>query len=182
MEPTKISWKNIKSRLTGMDTPSLIMLIHDLYALNKENKEFLQGKVGGETAFASLCEEASRKIIKEFFPERGFGRARIAPVKKLITGYKKATGDPIGTANLTLLFIEQFVKYCREYGGEADSKFDALSVAMKELFKILETCPAIIDVLMVEERLYKVKTDASYFGYGVEDEIADLIDDIEALE
>lgn len=182
MEPTKISWKNIKTSLAGMDADSLITLIHDLYALNKENKEFLQGRVGGEAAYTRLREDAARKIEKEFFPDRGFGRARIAPVKKLIAGYKKATGDPIGTADLTLLFIEQFVKYCREYGDCADAKLVSLNVAMKELLKIIETCPAIIDVLMIEERLAKVKSDASYFGYGVEDEISDLIDDIEALE
>lgn len=165
-----------------MDAASLISLIHDLYALNKDNKEFLQGRVGGEAAFADLREDAARKIIKEFFPDRGFGRARIAPVKKLITGYKKVTGDLIGTADLTLLFIEQFVKYVDEYGGEAQSKFDALSVAMRELLKILETCPAIIDVLMVEERLARVKVDASDIGHDVEFKISDLMDDIEALD
>ena len=182
MDQPKISWKNIKSSLNGMDAPSLISLIHDLYALNKENKEFLQGRVGGEAAFAGLREDAARKIEKEFFPDRGFGRARIAPVKKAITGYKKATGDPIGTADLTLLFIEQFVKYVGEYGGEAESKIDALIVAMRELLKILETCPAIIDVLLVEERLARIMVDASDIGYGVEFEISDLMDGIEALD
>ena len=66
--------------------------------------------------------------------------------------------------------------------GEADTKFVSLSVAMKELLKILKICPTIIDVLAVEERLALVKFDASFFGYGVEDEISELIDDIEALE
>ena len=165
-----------------MDAAPLISLIHNLYALNKENKDFLQGRVGGEAAFASLREDAARKIKKEFFPDRGYGRARIAQIKKAITGYKKATGDPIGTADLTLLFIEQFVKYVDEYGGEAESKFDALSVAMRELLKILETCPAIIDVLLVEERLARVKVDASDIGYGVEFEISDLMEDIQALD
>ena len=165
-----------------MDAKSLISLIHDLYALNKENKEFLQGRVGGEATYASLCENAAKKIKHEFFPERGFGKARIAQVKKAIAGYKIATGDPIGTAGLTLQFIEQFVKLCREYGGEEESKLNSLSVAMRELLKILETCPAIIEILNIEERLLKAKKDASYFGYGIEDEIFDLIDDIKALE
>ncbi len=165
-----------------MDVDTLISLIHDLYALNKENKKFLQGRVGGVAAHASLLENGERKIIQEFFPDRGFGKARIAPVKKIIYGYKKATGDIIGTADLTLIFIEQFVKYCREYGGEADAKFVSLRIAMKELLKIVEICPAIIDVLAIEERLDRVKIDASYFGYGVKDDISYLIDDIEAFE
>ena len=116
MGPLTVSWRGIKTQLAGLDTDTIICLIHDLYALNKENKEFLQGRVGGEAAYASLLESGTKKIIQEFFPDRGFGRARIAPVKKIIYGYKKATGDLIGTADLTLLFIEQFVKYCREYG------------------------------------------------------------------
>lgn len=116
-----------------MDANSLISLIHDLYALNKENKEYLQGRVGGEAAYASLRENATKKIKHEFFPERGFGKARIAPVKKAFQSYKKATGDLIGTADLTLQFIEQFVKLCREYGVKADEKLVALRSAMKEL-------------------------------------------------
>lgn len=182
MGPSTVSWLGIKTQLTGLDTDTLISLIHDLYALNKENKEFLLGRVGGEAAYASLLEKGTKNIIQEFFPDRGFGKARIAPVKKIISGYMKATGDLIGTADLTLLFIEQFVKYCREYGGEADTKFVSLSVAMKELFKIVLKCPAIIDALVIEERLSLVKFDASYIGYGVEDELSDLIDDIKALE
>lgn len=176
------SWRDIKTNLTGMNANSLISLIHDLYALNKENKEYLQGRVGGEAAYASLRENAAKKIKHEFFPERGYGKARIAQVQKAIAGYKKATGDPIGTAELTLQFIEQFVKLCREYGGEEKSKLDALSAAMKELLKILESCPAIIEVLNIEERLANAKKDASYFGFGIEDKIFDLIVDIEALE
>ena len=109
-------------------------------------------------------------------------KARIAPVKKAIQGYKKATKDPIGTADLTLQFIEQFVKLCAEYWAHEESKLDSLSVAMKELLKILESCPAIIEVLNIEERLAAAKKDASYFGFGIEDKIFDLIDDIEALE
>lgn len=165
-----------------MDEKDLISLIHDLYALNKENKEFLQGRIGGKEAYKSLRENAAKKIKHEFFPDRGFGKARIAPVKKAIQGYKKATGDPIGTADLTLLFIEQFVKYCRQYGDIEEAKLDSLSVAMKELYKILETCPAISDVLTIDDRLIQVKFDASYFGYGIEYEIDELIDDIAALE
>ena len=53
---------------------------------------------------------------------------------------------------------------------------------MKELLKILESCPAIIEVLNIEERLAAAKKDASYFGFGIEDKIFDLIVDIEALE
>jgi hypothetical protein len=181
VDPSTVSWRGIKTQLAGLDVDTLISLIHDLYALNKENKVFLQGRIGGKDAYASLLESGTKKIIQEFFPDRGFGKARITPVKKIISGYKKATGDLIGTADLTLLFIEQFVKYCRECGGEAETKLASLSVAMKELLKILETCPAIIDVLMIEERLVQVKVDASFLGYGVGFEISDLIDDIEAL-
>ncbi|MCA1917733.1 hypothetical protein [Methanospirillum hungatei] len=52
---------------------------------------------------------------------------------------------------------------------------------MKELLRILKSCPAIIEVLNIEERLAAAKKDASYFGYDIEDELSDLIDDIEAL-
>jgi hypothetical protein len=165
-----------------MDTDSLISLIHDLYALNKVNMEFLQGRVGGEDAYTTLRESAAKKIRHEFFPERGFGKARIAPVKKAIAGYKKATGDLIGTADLTLVFIEQFVKFFAKYGGGEEAKLDSLSGTMSELYTIFKTCPAIIEVLDIEDRLFDVKLDASNAGYGIEDEIADLIDDIEALE
>ncbi|HWQ63897.1 MAG TPA: hypothetical protein VN429_05730 [Methanospirillum sp.] len=176
-----VSWRDIKTQLTGLDADTLISLIHDLYALNKENKVFLQGKVGGKGAYAGLLEDGIKKIIHEFFPERGFGKARIAPVKKIISGYKKATGDPIGIADLTLVFIEQIVKYCSTYGGMEESKYSSLSVAMNDLFTILKTCPAIIDVLNIEDRLIKAHADASNCGYGVEDEISELIDDIADL-
>jgi hypothetical protein len=73
------------------------------------------------------------------------------------------------------------VKLCAEYWAHEESKLDSLSVAMKELLRILKSCPAIIEVLNIEERLAAAKKDASYFGYGIEDELSDLIDDIEAL-
>lgn len=137
-----VSWRDVKTQLSGLDEDALISLIHDLYTLNKENKVFLQGKVCGKEAYAGLLEDGIKKIMQEFFPERGFGKARIAPVKKIISGYKKATGDPIGTADLTLVCIEQIVKYCSTYGGMEESKYSSLSVAMNDLFTILKTCPA----------------------------------------
>jgi len=181
MSPSTVSWRTIKTELTGMDTDSLISLIHDLYALNKVNKEFLQGRVGGEAAYATLHENAAKKIRHEFFPERGFGKVKIEPIKKAIHGYKKVTGDLKGTADLILLFIDLFVKYCREYSGMEETKLGSLSVAIKELYQILETCPSIIQDLDIEERLVKVEKDASKCGYGIDSNISFLRDDIEDL-
>jgi hypothetical protein len=81
MGPSTVTWRDIKKGLSGLDVDTLIVLIHDLYELNTVNKEFLQGRIGGKAAYASLHDNGVKKIVKEFFPERGYGKARIAPVR-----------------------------------------------------------------------------------------------------
>jgi hypothetical protein len=74
----------LKKELKEFDQKELIQLISELYKLNKDVQHYLSNKFLGEEAIIDLYEKTKKKIKDEFFPERGFGKMRLAEAKSAI--------------------------------------------------------------------------------------------------
>lgn len=170
---TKPSWGDVKAKLAGFDHAGLIQLVADLYAAEKVNQSFLHARlsIGGDP-----LETYKKRIHKALFPNV-MGRnsdVKITDAKKAIAEYQKAIGLPGGMLELHLYFCEVAMDFSMDYGYASDGFFNAVFLQFKKAVEALDKVSGDTreDAL---DRLYDIRHIASNVGYGLEDDMGDLL-------
>lgn len=170
---TKPSWAEVKVKLASFDQAALIQLVADLYSAEKVNQSFLHARlsIGGDP-----LEIYKKRIHKALFPNV-MGRnsnVKITDAKKAISEYQKAIGLPSGMLELHLYFCEVAMDFSMDYGYASEGFFNAVFLQFKKAVEALDKVPgdAMEDAL---DRLYDLHHIASNVGYGLEDDIGDLL-------
>ena len=170
---TKPSWVDVKEKLADIDRAGLMQLIADMYAADKINQSFLHTRfyLGGDPLDAY-----KKRIHKALFPNV-MGRnsdVKITDAKKAISEYQKAIGLPGGMLELRLYFCEVAMDFSMQYGYAEDGFFNAVYLQFK---KVVETLGKISGDQIEDtlDRLYDLRNVASNVGYGLEDEMGDLL-------
>jgi len=169
-EKARPGWSDIKSRISDWDRAGLIALIQDLYAASKENQVFLHTRfgVGGD-----VLEPYRRTIERWLWPDvLKSQNCSISTAKKAIFDYKKAHGQPEAVAELMVFFCEQAAGFSADVGIDEGYAL-ALIRMFEQALRVVVTLPADQrDPFM--SRLHEVHR-ISDFGYGVRDEMDDLL-------
>jgi hypothetical protein len=116
-----------------------------------------------------------KTIEDEFFPARGFGKAKLSIAKKAISDYKKVCNNEVDTIDIMLFYVEQGVKFTLAY-GDIDEAFYASMEGMyqKALSAITE-----LDVKNIfEQRSRKIVTDTSEIGWGFHDTLSEIFQNL----
>lgn len=160
----KIKVTDLKKRLKDYEQKELIDLVVEVFKASKEAENYLSSKFIGDEVIEELYKKARKKIENEFFPDRGFGKLRLAEAKKEITAFKKATNDKKRTVDLMLFYVEQGVEFTCSYGDINESFYSSMvkmfdQVAMEcdrdeELYKEFST------------RLEDILSKADGIGWG----------------
>ena len=99
----------------------LVTQVLDLRASFPQVRDYYEAKV--RPASDEAVREKYRRIVEnEFFPARGFGKARLAVARKAVTDYKKLTASVDGVADLMLFYVETGVRFTNAY-GDIDEPF-----------------------------------------------------------
>lgn len=166
------NWSEVKTRLADFDRSALLGLIHDRYSASKDNKTFLHVRfaLGGD-----VLKPYKATLDRWLFPD-GFKNQdpSVAKAKKAIAEYKKAVGSTQGLAELMVFYCERAARFSDEFGLQDEGYFDAL-VRMFE--QALKTIASLIDPQRpaLWRRLDEVRTVCRNFGYGVSDDMGDLL-------
>ncbi|OGT24387.1 MAG: hypothetical protein A2342_09930 [Gallionellales bacterium RIFOXYB12_FULL_54_9] len=99
---------------------------------------------------------------------------KITDAKKAISEYQKAIGLPEGMLELHLCFCEVAMDFSTDYGYEGEGFFNAVYLQFKKAVEVLGK----VSVELQEDaldRLYDLRNIASNVGYGVEDDMGDLL-------
>ena len=151
-----------------MDRLGLLGLIQDLYAAHKDNQTFLHARFGlGEDILKPYKETLDRWLWPDVLRNQD---PSVAKAKQAISSYKKALGDPVGVAELTVFYCECAAGFCNDILYQDDSYFDALVRTFEQALKIIAQLPA-RDRKPLVARLDKVRTISHNFGYGVGDDM-----------
>jgi hypothetical protein len=165
------TWNDAKATLSSFDRAGLIGLIKDLYALNSENRAFLQARLAlGIDPLAPYKGTIARWICPDV--TRGEDTS-IAKAKKAISDYRKATGLPEGMAELSVFYCEQaasLISYC---GIEDEGYFNAL-VRMYEQALSATSSLLAAEKAMRLQRLDAVRAALADVGWGVKDAMDEL--------
>lgn len=99
-------WAGVARRLESLKKSELIALVHDLYELSAETRNFVNARFPGRQHKGTTIEPYRATITARFFPTGEPGDLDFALARKTIADYRKATGDVEGVLDLTLTCVE----------------------------------------------------------------------------
>lgn len=162
----------LKKNLNEYEHKELIKVIGDLYKLNQEVKDYLHVKIMGEEAVQELFKRAKKEIEEEFFPDKGFGKMRLAKAKKAISNFKKLTNDSTRVLDLMLHYVENGTAFTLTY-GDIDERFYYSMESMYQ--KVVAACEKDEKLFNnFKDRLYTIVLEADGIGWGYHDYLSDI--------
>ena len=166
-KPTKAtpSWSDVKTRLADFDRASLLGLVQDLYAANKDNKVFLHARFGlGDDPL-----EPYKDVITQWINPPDYRKPQsVANAKKAISDYKKALGQPEGLAELTVFYCEEVFDFLAGCGMDDEGFYDALVRMFEQALKYVLALPKGQQAAFLG-RLDRVRQLGQNVGWGVGD-------------
>ena len=166
------SWSNVNTKLLDVDRAGLLGLLQDLYAANKDNQAFIHARLSlGDDVLKPYKVTIDRWLWPDMFKNQD---TSVAKAKKPIADYKKAIGQAEGLAELMVFYCERAAGFSHEVGLQDEGYFDAL-VRMFE--QALKTIASLADAQRqpLWDRLDAVRFTGHNFGYGVGDDMDDLL-------
>lgn len=149
-------------------------LIQDLYAAHKDNQTFLHTRFGlGDDVLKPYKETLERWLWPDVLRNQN---TSVAKAKQAISSYRKAIGEPAGLAELMVSFCESAAGFSNDIGYQDEGYFDALVHMFEQaLMATRQLSAGDRDALIA--RLDRVRTISHNLGYGVGDEMDDLLVD-----
>lgn len=169
---SKTRWSNVKVSLADFDQDGLLGLVRDLYASSHANQAFLHARLGlGGDVLEPYKATISRWLWPDVFKNQD---TSVAKAKKAIADYRQAVGQPEGLAELMVFYCQQAAGFYADVGMDDEGHFDALVRMFGQALTATLKLPAEQrDALL--SRLDEVRRISHDFGYGVGDEMDDLL-------
>ena len=166
------TWTDVKAKLADLDRTNLMGLVQDLYAAHKDNQTFLHTRFGlGEDVLKPYKETLERWLWPDVLRNQDIS---VAKAKQAISSYRKAVGQPAGLAELMVSFCESAAGFSDNIGYQDEGYFDALVHMFEQALEVTCQLPeGNRDALIA--RLDRVRTISHNFGYGVGDDMDDLL-------
>ncbi|HEY5778905.1 MAG TPA: hypothetical protein VIT00_09215 [Terrimicrobiaceae bacterium] len=144
----------------------------DLYEAAAVNRDFIHARCNAGESGGEVMEKYRKKIVEQFFPARGFGKLKLGEARKAIRDFRKATGNPSGTAELLMTYVENGTKFTHEYGDIGERFYSSVESALDELAALLrgearEMYPQLLDRLATGEQM------SGGIGWGFHDFVRD---------
>ncbi|WP_042885435.1 hypothetical protein [Cupriavidus necator] len=169
---TSPSWSDVKAKLADFDRAGLIGLVQALYVASKDNQAFLHARFTlGRDVLKPYKVTIDRWLWPDVFKNQD---TSVAKAKKAISEYKKAIGQPEGIAELMVFYCERASGFSADIGYQDDGYFNALMRMFEQSLQMIATLsdtqrPALW------ARLAQVRRTSDNFGYGVGDDMDELL-------
>ena len=132
-KPKKPTWSQLSKVLNRCESQVLVELIRDIYDASPENRLFLQTKVLSSADIDSVLPPYRERIIRQFFPSRGYGKLDLMASRAAIREFKKATGSVAGTIELMLTYVENGTSFTLQYGDITSAFYSSLTSVYGEM-------------------------------------------------
>lgn len=173
MTQSKINLTILKKHLKTCSQAELIADIAELYKRFQPVKDYYQIQLYPQEE--KLVASKFKEIIEdEFFPARGYGRAKLSVAKKAITEYKKVNHSVVGLIDIMMFYVEQGVEFTIAYGDINEAFYISMETmyekAIKEMIKHKKK-----DIF--QKRCLKIVNDTSEMGWGFHDALSEIYED-----
>lgn len=170
---TKPGWRDVKTRLADIDRAGLLGLIQDLYAADKNNQAFLHTRFG--LGNGDVLQPYKATLERWLWPDVYKNQdTSVAKAKKAIADYRKAAGPGEGLVELMVFYCEQASGFADEVGLDDGGYYDALLRMFSSALEAMDSLPA-AQCVALRERLDRVAQACHNFGYGVGDDMDELL-------
>lgn len=166
----KIHLKDLKQYLNQKSKEELINEISDLFGEFENVKDYYATKINPDNA-KQVLQKYKDIIKKEFFPSRGFGKARLSVARNAISDFKKVTNSKKELADIMIFYVEIGVEYTNTYGDIDESFYNSMENMYEKALKY------IFDQGLQEQfidRCEKIVKDTSGIGWGFHDTLGDM--------
>lgn len=168
------SWTDVKAILVNKEPTELLMLIKDLYGLNKNNKTFIEARY--QVSKDAL--ELYKKIISDaLYPDITKNKGvSLSAGRKAINDYKKADNDPARIIELMVHYLDTGNQFTLDYGDLYEEFYDSLVSMLESSLKLPVKADASIQENYLPE-LQHIIHSARSMGRGYYDQIFELFID-----
>lgn len=173
MTSQKLNLTSLKQYLKGRSQEALIEEIAELFKRIPAVKDYYQAKIKPK-AETQVLEKYQKIIQDEFFPARGLGKARLSVARKAVTDYKKVAVSPASVADIMLFYVEQGVKFTKEYGDIDEPFYNSMESMYGKALELIAKY-GLKDVY--HPRCRRIVDGASDTGWGFYDALSDMYDE-----
>jgi hypothetical protein len=165
-------WNDVKANLKDFDRAGLLGLVQDLYSASKDNQAFLHARFAlGDDVLKPYKTVIARWLWPDVFKNQD---TSVSKARKAISDYKKAIGQPKGLVELAVFYCEQAAGFSNDVGLQDEGYFDALVRMFQQALRLIGALPE-NQRRELHERLDAVRHISHNFGYGVGDDMDDLL-------
>jgi hypothetical protein len=164
-------WGAVKAVLKGFSAPGLLALVHDLYDVSPENRQFLRGRL---LPSAADLEKYRTRVTDAVFPDPlSRKQVRVGEAERLIRHYGLSTGDQTGVVDLMLALVEAGTEQAVDLGHAGEAYFAALERVLRSVVDALPSLPESARSSIVL-RLRQVTERAESTGWGYGDAVREI--------
>ena len=178
-----MTWTEIEKRLKELPNEEIVGLLKGLHDLSPQNKAWLAAKVLPVFQDVEYLEKCRRKIVQFVYREtKGIPHMpRFRDAKKVISEYRKSTGDLRGTLDLMLTYLERGHAFTNDFGDIDEPFYDALENMLERFAVELRSSPAKYELYeQFRPRLLEMRR-TSDIGWGYGDAVQETVDELEEL-
>jgi hypothetical protein len=162
--------KDLKQYLGTRSREQLVAEIGEMFSKIDAVKDYYQSKLN--LGYSAEVSEKYKSVIKhEFFPERGFGRARLSVARKAVSDYQKVSASKFGVADMMLYYVEMGVQFTNTYGDIDEAFYNSMESMYERAVKYVVRYGL---QGRFGERCRRIVTDTSGMGWGFHDGLSDI--------
>ena len=158
----------LKKALSGKSENDLLEEIINLFKKIPQVKEYYTLALS-EEGEELIFDKYKEIITNEFFPKRGYGKARLSVAKKAINDFKKISDKPSLIVEIMLHYVEQGVDFTDQYGDIDSPFYDSMEKMFEEALRLAEKN----NLLFFFQKNCEEIVNEACEGWGFKDGLAD---------
>lgn len=169
--------KEFTKYIKSLDEKGLYKELQKLYSKIPEVAKYYELELSPDTT--KIVAEYKKKLKNEYFPSRGYGKARSSISRRIVLDFKKISVHPSDLIDLWLYRTEMMVKYTMSYGDIDEPFYNSLVTGYEAACKIIEK-----ERLQQHYAIYckEVVEPLSDIGWGVHDDCMEVYEDYIGLD
>jgi hypothetical protein len=161
---------DLKQYLGTRSREQWIADIGEMFSKIDAVKDYYRSKLN--LGYSAEVSEKYKSVIKhEFFPERGFGQARLSVARKAVSDYQKVSASKFGVADMMLYYVEVGVQFTNTYGDIDESFYNSMESMYERAVKYIGRHGL---QGQFGERCRRIVTGTSGMGWGFHDGLSDI--------
>lgn len=172
---TKLTIPQLKKELKTYEADALISIIIDNYKSSPDVKKYIHMLLDPDNTENQLYDEAKKKILHQFYPERGEAKLKLGEAKKAITEFDRVCNNQIKTIDLMIYYVEIGVDLANEWGDMYETFYNSMvSTYASALQKIGASDGSNGLYFSFRDRLLGIVYHTDGMGWGFHDALCEL--------